>query len=63
MSVKITIELPVEAAERLVKLLKSDTLEGKQAREALKVEHVTLVETRCDCFSMGVHNCPEHGGR
>jgi hypothetical protein len=61
--IKITIELPEDAAQRLVTLLKSDTPEGKQAREALKVEHVTLVKTQCDCFSMGVHNCPEHGGR
>ena len=61
--IKITIELPEDAAQRLVTLLKSDTPEGKQAREAVKVEHVTRVNTQCDCFSMGVHNCPEHGGR
>jgi hypothetical protein len=22
-----------------------------------------LPPSQCDCFSMGVHNCPEHGGR
>jgi hypothetical protein len=65
--IKITIELPADAAERLVTLLKSDTPEGKQAREALKVETITFVQTerpsQCDCFSVGVNNCLEHGGK
>ncbi len=46
--VKLTLELPLEAAERLIKLLNSDTPEGAAARKALGVESATLVPKKGD---------------
>jgi hypothetical protein len=40
--IKLTLKLPKDAAERLVKLLNSDTPEGKQAREELGVVSAKL---------------------
>ena len=60
--IKLTLEMPESAAKRLIALLTSDTPEGAAARKDLNVVSVQTQASQCDCFSMGVHNCPEHSG-
>jgi hypothetical protein len=45
-----------ESIEALREEITELRAEVKQLRESLPV-------SQCDCFSMGVHNCPEHGGK
>jgi hypothetical protein len=45
---KITIQLPYDAAKRLVDLLNSQTPEGAAAREALGVETARLTPAKAD---------------